>query len=117
MSTLKENHGLRNDILLVIVPGGLPEEWARRVSNRYKGLQIRYSNPMDEDGSAKDATEIPTEMWAGVTILCTFAPPPAELISSVRFVQLTSAGSDRWQGHLTYQNRNIPFCTSNGIHP
>ncbi len=47
---------------------------------------------------------------------CTM-PPPAELMSKVRYVQLSSAGADRWPGHPVYENKDVVFCTSNGCHP
>lgn len=65
----------------------------------------------------KKYEELPSEVWDGLTMLLTHSPPPAELLSKVRFVQLTSAGADAWAGHDTYKKDEVMFCTTNGIHP
>lgn len=74
-------------------------------------------NSMSADRSLLQAKDLPAETWNGVTLLCTFVPPPSHLLGSVRFVQLTSAGADMWPGHATYEDEKVSFCTSNGIHP
>ena len=61
-------------------------------------MPLRWA-PGDK-GSA--ATALPPEIWEGVTIACLFLPHPARLMSKVRYVQLTSAGADKWIEHETF---------------
>lgn len=107
---------LSNDVLLVFFPFPERKEWIEHITSRFKGLQVRWVNAINPDHSVVTATDVAAELWDGVTILSTFMPPPAELIPNVRFVQVTSAGVDRWPNHPTYQDEKVKFSTSNGIH-
>ncbi|KAI1386102.1 uncharacterized protein F4822DRAFT_305618 [Hypoxylon trugodes] len=120
MSAIQETGGeidtLSNDILLLFVPFAEKPEWIERITKRFKGLQIRWVNSIRDNHIIVKAEEVSPEKWDGVTLLTSFLPPPAEFIPKVRFVQLTSAGADRWPGHPKYQDENVIFCTTNGIH-
>ncbi|KAI2623058.1 hypothetical protein GGS26DRAFT_237178 [Hypomontagnella submonticulosa] len=120
MSTVEETGGeigtLSNDILLVFIPFAEKPEWVERIIKRFTGLRIRWVNSIRENRTIVRADELPAEVWDGVTLLSTFMPPAAELIHKVRYIQLTSAGVDRWPGHAKYQDENAIFCTSNGVH-
>lgn len=104
---------LSNDIVLLFMPFPERPEWTDRIFKRY-GLRVRWVNSIREDKSVISAAELGPE-FDGVTLLCTYMPPPAELIPKVRFVQLTSAGADKWLSHPKYQEKSTVFCTSNGV--
>lgn len=103
---------LADDILVIFFPTPPMEERLSQIRARFPGLQIRwvvrdlYTQNMP---TAEDLT--------GATILCTSLPPPDDLVKTVRFVQLTSAGADRWVERETYKNQNVVFCTASGTHP
>ncbi len=106
--------GLSEDILLVNIPIPPNEEWIAKIEATYPGLKVRWSqrHPL----LTKDKG-IPPELWDGVTIVVCSATPPAHLMSKVRYVQLSSAGADRWLEHEVYKDKNVVFCTANGCHP
>ncbi|KAI0841432.1 D-isomer specific 2-hydroxyacid dehydrogenase [Hypoxylon sp. FL0890] len=107
---------LSNDVLLVYLP--LPEkpECAERLTKKFKGLQVRWVSAAKPGHALVDPEELRPDIWDGVTLLSTYMPPPAEIIPKVRFVQLPSAGVDRWPGHPKYEDEKVVFCTSNGVH-
>lgn len=117
MSTAAESSALSRDVLLVYTITESDEEWIARVKARHPGLQIRWVKGFNADGSFKKHEDIGDEIWAGVTILSPFLfPPPARLLKTVRFIQLPAAGGDAWPGHPTYEDKDVLFCTSNGVH-
>ncbi|KAL7627342.1 hypothetical protein AAE478_001534 [Parahypoxylon ruwenzoriense] len=120
MSTAPESGGeaspLANDVLLVFIPFPEPPGWVERITKQYKGLQVRWVNSMKADRTFLAAENLGAEVWHGVSLLSIFLPPPEHLMANVRYVQLPSAGADRWPGHPKYQDENIVFCTSNGAH-
>ncbi|KAF5490383.1 D-2-hydroxyacid dehydrogenase [Colletotrichum fructicola] len=112
-----QNSPLANDILLVFLSSPRNEEWISRVESNYPGLQVRWANNHLPDGRFLLPDELPDEVWDGVTMIISFNPPSLERLKNVRFVQLTSAGADKWRDHPVYKNPDIPFCTTNGCHP
>lgn len=104
---------LSNDVLLLVVPFPQDEQWAPGLKARYPGLEVRcvvqqVKLPPDP---------IPKEAFDRVTMLCSLFPQPPELLQNVRFVQLVSAGADRWAKNELYTTRlDVPFCTTNGAH-
>lgn len=111
---------LSKDVLLVFVPRPREDAWVRRIESKFPGLQVRWVN---RDEYAQDIHKVsdalktmPAEEWAGVTLATSSIPPPAHFMKSVRFVQLTSAGADRWLEHETYKDPNVIFSTANGLH-
>jgi hypothetical protein len=113
----EDQRELQNDVLLIFIPYYITVEWLNRVRTINPHLEIRWVNSMNPDRSVAHAENLPAELWDGVTMLCTYRPPPAELTSKVRFVQLTSAGSDLWAEKELYKNSQVVFCNSSGIHP
>lgn len=109
--------GLSKDKLLIFQPKGPTAEWIARVQARHPGLEILYENSALPDGSIKPFEELRPEVRDGVTLLSTYIPPPARFLKDVRFVQLPSAGVDKWLNHETYKDGNVVFCTGNGCHP
>ena len=106
---------LSTDILLLHIPPEPDLQWIARLETKYPGLKVRWV-PLHWTPGDKDLT-LPPETWEDVTMACLFLPHPAYLMSKVRYVQLTSAGVDKWVEHKTYKNSNVVFCTANGIHP
>lgn len=107
-------NSLSNDVLLLTVPAPPDEKWIAKVEARYPGLKVRWLTQ-----EAKFPPEyLPAEVYDGVTILCTLFPNPypADFLQRLRFVQLISAGADKWIQHEIYQNPEIVFCTANGVH-
>ena len=115
MGSLTTN--LSKDILLMLVPWEEKDDkWRTRIQAKYPGLEIRWVNT----GWKFPADPLPEAELHGATLLCAGLPPSpeeAKLLPNVRFVQLVSAGADRWLGSALYQNPDITFCTSNGTHP
>ncbi|KAI0020482.1 D-isomer specific 2-hydroxyacid dehydrogenase [Xylariomycetidae sp. FL0641] len=107
---------LSGDVLLVFIPGPERTEWVRRVKEEHPGLEIRWADAFDEHGNFRTAEDLPSSTWEGLTMISTYLPPPAHLMPKVRYVQLPSAGADKWPGHPTYEDKNVVFCTANGIH-
>ncbi|KAI0012991.1 hypothetical protein F4779DRAFT_566537 [Xylariaceae sp. FL0662B] len=108
---------LSSEVLLVFLPTKPATEWVERITKRYPGFQVRWVNTVKEDGTIVKFEEVSDQIWDRVSILVTYHPPPAHLIPRIRFVQLTSAGADRWLNHPKYQDENVIFCTANGVHP
>ncbi|KAI1073474.1 hypothetical protein F5B20DRAFT_566983 [Whalleya microplaca] len=108
---------LSDDILLVFLPTKAETEWVERITNLYPGFNVRWVNTVNEDRTLVKPEDVSDQVWDGVTMLATYMPPPAHLVPKVRFVQLTSAGADRWPNHPKYQDENVIFCTANGVHP
>lgn len=109
--------GLSKDKLLIFQPKAPSAEWLARVQARHPGLEIIYENSALPDGSIKPYEELRPEVRDGVTLLSIYIPPPASYLGAVRFVQLPSAGVDKWLGHETYLDEDVVFCTGNGCHP
>lgn len=109
--------GISKEKLLIFQPKGPTAEWISRVQAQHPGLEIIYENSALPDGSIKPFEELSAEVRGGVTLLSTYIPPPASLIPDVKFVQLPSAGVDKWLGHATYADEKVVFCTGNGCHP
>ncbi|KKY30052.1 putative 2-hydroxyacid dehydrogenase [Diaporthe ampelina] len=95
--------GTSKEKLLIFQPKGPTAEWTARVQAQHPGLEIIYVNSALPDGSIKPFEELSAEVRGGVTLLSTYIPPPARLIPDVKFVQLPSAGVDKWLGHETPQ--------------
>lgn len=57
-------------------------------------------------GHAKTLTMIFSLMCSRMLVL--------ELVPKLRFVQLSSSGSDLWANHPKYLDKNVVFCTTSG---
>lgn len=116
--TEKLSSKFSTETLLLQIPPEPDLQWITRLESKYPGLKVRWVplrwTPVDK---GSEATDLPPETWEGVTMACLFLPHPAHLMSKVRYVQLTSAGVDKWVEHEMYKNPNVVFCTANGVHP
>lgn len=107
-------HPFADDILLVFYVGDPSAEFIAKLEGRYPGLKVRWLNVMTEDGQIRTALDFPAESFEGVTMLFAYHPVPAHLVPKLRFVQLTSAGSDLWASHEKFLDRKTIFCTTSG---
>lgn len=104
-----------NDVLLILSGTDRDEQWEHDLFERLPGkLQVRWENIHKSDGSLRDVESLDRRIFKDVTILFTYAPVPVELIPKVRFVQLTSAGSDMWAQHPKFLDRSVKFATTSG---
>lgn len=109
---------LGKDVLLVQIPGDPDVQWMARLESKYPGFRVKWVPLCWTPGDKASAGAVMSpETWAGVTMAVLFLPQPAHLMSQVRYVQLTSAGADKWVGHEAFESPNVVFCTANGIHP
>ncbi|KAI2466339.1 hypothetical protein F4781DRAFT_434500 [Annulohypoxylon bovei var. microspora] len=111
-----EVNSLSNDVLAIFVPYPETPGFIERLTNHFKGLQVRWIKSTTSPLITPRAEDLDVTAWDGVTLLATFMPPPAEFLPKVRFVQLNTAGIDRWPKHATYQDEKVIFSTSNGVH-
>ncbi|KAJ0166594.1 Uncharacterized protein CTA2_6657 [Colletotrichum tanaceti] len=106
---------LAEDVLLLLLSEAEDPAWIRRVSERFPGLQIRWFDSRKPGGGGyTQPDEIPDEVWDGVTIFYSYLPASPSRMSKVRFVQVSSAGVDKWVDHEVYKNPDVAFCTTNG---
>lgn len=65
---------------------------------------------------ARDADEVPSDVWSRVEVLCTFgALPASDQAPHLRWVQLMSAGADHAVDHPMFQG-GVALTTTSGIH-
>ncbi len=108
---------LAEDILLVFLP--VPEDTAftAALEARYPGLRVRWEPHTDSvTGQTRAVQDLPPSAWDGVSLLMSVMPPPAQLMARVRFVQMPSAGADRWLSHEKFHDEGVVFCSANGSH-
>jgi hypothetical protein len=106
-------------VLLVCIPTDPKPEWVAAAEARHPGLEVRWVDRRwyaDTNVFASGGLDLPASPYDGVTMLMSFLPPKPEDMKRVRFVQLTSAGADRWVAHDKYKDPDVMFCTANGIH-
>lgn len=110
---------LSHDVLLLQIPQEPDLKWIARVEARFPGFKVNWQHLHWKPGEKLDEASLvlAPETWEGVTMACLFLPHPPEVMANVRYVQLTSAGADKWIQHDSYKNPNVTFCTSNGVHP
>ncbi|KAK4235966.1 hypothetical protein C8A03DRAFT_45961 [Achaetomium macrosporum] len=107
-----EPTGLKDDVLLVVVPFPEDEKWMAKLRAQHPGLEVRWAT----QPPTFEIDPLPKETYDGVTLLCALGPHPAEMLQKVRFVQLLSAGADKWVGSELYKKPEVTFCTTNGAH-
>lgn len=117
--SLSKAGALSRDKLVVFIPTDADETWIAKIKARYPGLDIRWARSRSsKDGEQILTSTYPPELWEGVTIMCSdWMPPPEHLLTSVRYCQITSAGTDKWKGHATYEDGDVVFCNASGVHP
>lgn len=104
-----------DDLLLLLYTADRDERWETDLLQRVPGkLRVRWVNIRKPDGTFKAADEHDPKVFEGVTMLFTFWPVPADLVPQLRFVQLSSAGSDLWQSHPKYLDSGVKFATTSG---
>lgn len=106
---------MSGDILLAFFLVSPEEEWADRLRAKYPGLEVRWALAVEEN-ELVDLERLPSELWAGVTILMIPSlGPSARLMKSVRFVQSTASGLDQWHSHPAFNDPNVVFANSRGV--
>jgi hypothetical protein len=104
--------GLSQDVFLLSLPSPPNTAWIAQIEAAHPGLTVRWVTQ-----SLKYPPDpLPEGSYDDVTMLCTLWPHPAEMLPKVRYVQLISAGADKWITHDLYKNPNVTFCTANGVH-
>ena len=117
MSPLGSLSSLSQDKLVVFVPFDADEKWISRVKAQHPGIDVRWARSYKKKQRIAPES-YPDELWEGATIVCCdWVPPPERLLKNVRYCQISSAGSDHWKGHATYQNQDVIFCNASGVHP
>ncbi|KAK4140748.1 uncharacterized protein C8A04DRAFT_14655 [Dichotomopilus funicola] len=104
--------GLKGEVLLIAFPGPHNEEWVTELKAAHPDLEVRWVT----HSIASPPESFPPEIYADVTLLAGFWPIPAAAVPKLRYVQLFSAGADRWIDSDLYKNPKITFCTANGAH-
>ncbi len=108
---------LSSDVVLMYLADEPQQEWITKIQARYPGLEIRWALSYANGARVPPETYGP-EIWDGVTLMCCWwFPPPAELMSKIKFVQLTSAGTDPWVNHASFLDPNVAFCNGRGTNP
>ena len=62
---------------------------------------MRWEELRWKPGDKLDAAILSPGTWEGVTLALLFLPHPSHLMDKVRYVQLTSAGVEKWVEHET----------------
>lgn len=107
---------LQNEKLLVFLPIPPPQGWLERTRERLPGVEIRWEVARLESTGLSSVADLPQDVLEGVTMMCTFPPPPPEVMKHVKFVQLASAGWDLWVKHPVFLDPEVKFCNGSGVH-
>jgi hypothetical protein len=110
--TAQPAKSLSHDVLLVAIPFPPQDQWMARLEALYPGFKVRWV----VQSTNYPPEPLPEEVYDGVTILLTLWPHPIERLQKVRYVQLISAGADKWIPHELYKNPDVLLCTANGAH-
>ncbi|KAK2594969.1 hypothetical protein QQS21_007327 [Conoideocrella luteorostrata] len=104
------------DTLLVIVPFTPADSWVEDLKEKIPGIDIHiHPTEMYAKEIPKD---VPDDVWRKTSALYTWkAFPTRELAPNLQYVQLHSAGCGQILGLPLYEQTNITFSTSNGVHP
>ncbi|KAF7560071.1 hypothetical protein G7046_g4080 [Stylonectria norvegica] len=104
------------EVLLVIMPWDPPEPYIESLAAISPGIRVVTHRCGMYD--TKVPVEISQEVWETVTVLFTWNSfPPKEQATNLQYVQLLSAGCNQAMGTAIFEDRNIAFCTANGVHP
>lgn len=107
------NRDLNGHQLLIVSHLTPPTDWAKKVKERYSGLDIVY---YDRDSWA-DQSLTPEIKWEDVTIMLTgMLFPTKSLAPKLEAVQLMSAGANFLLNNPLFTDTDIAFCTASGIH-
>ncbi|CAG9988780.1 unnamed protein product [Clonostachys byssicola] len=105
-----------SEVLLIITPFTPAESWIQTLKGKVQNLTVHvYPTEMYATEIPKS---VPAEVWAEVTALYTWkAFPTRELAPKLDYVQLHSAGCNQILGLPLFEETDISFSTSNGVHP
>ncbi|RMJ11311.1 hypothetical protein CDV36_009030 [Fusarium kuroshium] len=106
----------KKDVLLVFIPIDPDIEWVDRIHSTLPHIEVRWVKALS-DGRLLTPTDISPDEWDGVTMVCTYIPPPPSLAPRLRFAQVSSAGFDHWVDHPAFKNPDVVICSANGAHP
>ncbi len=94
---------------LVLITTRVEPEWIERLRQVSPDLEIQVQ-------TGKKVEEIADDLWQRVEILYTLnALPTPEQAPHLRWVQLYSAGADRFLDHPLFQSQ-VTFTTASGVH-
>lgn len=101
---------MTNKSRVVLATTQFEARWLERLQRLSSDIHL-------EQRPARDASEIPNDVWREVEILYTFGTilPAPQQASRLRWVQLRSAGADRALNSPLFQTPVI-FTTSSGVH-
>ncbi|GME45434.1 uncharacterized protein LDX57_005103 [Neofusicoccum parvum] len=104
------------DFLLILMPWSPGPDWIANLSKISPRIYVH--SYMVEMYATELPREIPVETWKNVTVLFTWKLfPTREIAPNLQYVQLLSAGCNQIMGLPLFEDTDISFCTSNGVHP
>lgn len=105
-----------SELLLVLVHFKPSAEYIDKIRLDNPGMGVLAAQTGYNDG--KIPTEVSDDIWAKVTVLLTWGSLPSkEQAPNLRYVQLLSAGCNQIFGKPIFEETDVAFCTSNGVHP
>ncbi|CRG87574.1 hypothetical protein PISL3812_04592 [Talaromyces islandicus] len=117
MDTEQNRCALSKDKLMLFFPKEPDQQWINKIVKKHPGLQVDWVTSVKSDGQPVNEKDLSAECWKDTTLLfADFIPPPAELLSKVRFVQLASAGADIWYDHPVYLRKETVFSNASGVY-
>lgn len=117
MGSISSPNSLSGDKILVFLPADPDQSWISATEAKYPGLEIRWHKFNLAEGF-KSPDSLGADVWDGVTIYFGFMPASAQYMKDVRFVQLPSAGADKWLDNDFYTKKpDVVFSSANGVHP
>ncbi|KAL7931028.1 hypothetical protein V8C35DRAFT_282962 [Trichoderma chlorosporum] len=105
------------DKLLIHYPFPIPDGFLDTLKQRFPQLRVHFEMAPVVNNRMTNADSLPDEVWEGVTMVSLWPPPSPARMKNVKFVQLGSAGYDLWNGHESLSKKDMPICTTSGIHP
>ena len=102
--------------LLVVLPHPRNEAWIARVQAKNPGWQIIWFDNRGPGGLVRP-DEMDAAIWLGVTVYCSFMPASPELMRRVCFVQLATAGNDKWLENAAFLSPDVVFASASGCQP
>ncbi len=105
------------EVLMVLMPWSPPQSYIDHVKTVSPGIKV-ISHPVDMYASDVPASISP-EIWATVTVLLTWRTfPSRKLAPKLKYVQLSSAGSNQIEGKdLFDEGTGVQVCNASGVHP
>lgn len=108
--------GREADVLLILMPWEIPDDFVKHIKTLAPGIEV-HIYPCGRFDTAVPS-EIPQDVWSKVTVLFTWnAMPSKELVPSLQYVQLLSAGCNHVAETPVFKETDVTFCTANGVHP